>query len=231
MYFAANLPFGIRNLDVLLYSSGALLHGWGWPQLYGSFWVALAFAFALVPFLLRRHKAADVLLAAVVVSMVIAHLGSRGHGLHGFGPRYLFEVFAPLLLLTARGFVELARQGCNGREVERRLLVVASALLFSILCGTAAAALPHRLALYRGYNGVDSSLERQVSERGLERALILLPPGDWRGWASSARIMEPNPVADLLFIQAEADDPAIVGIAGDRPIYAWEDRRLVAVEQ
>ena len=42
MYFAANLPFGIRNLDVLLYSSGTLLHGWGWPQLYGSFWVALA---------------------------------------------------------------------------------------------------------------------------------------------------------------------------------------------
>ena len=230
MYFAANLPFGIRNLDVLLYSSGTLLHGWGWPQLYGSFWVALALAFAMVPFLLRRHKATDVLLAAVVVSVVIAHLGSRGHGLHGFGPRYLFEVFAPLLLLTARGFVELARQGCNGREVERRPLVAASTLLFVILCGTAAAALPHRLALYRGYNGVDGSLERQVAEEGIERALILLPPDDWRGWALAARMTEPEPTADLLFIQAEPNDPAIMGIAGDRSIYAWRDGRLLAVE-
>jgi hypothetical protein len=230
MYFAANLPFGIRNTDVLLYSAGNVLHGWGWPQFHGPFWVALALAFALVPFLLRRSRPTDVLLAVMVGSVMVALLGSRGHGLHGFGPRYLFEVFAPLYLLTARGFVELARQKFNGHEVERRLLIAASTLLFVILCGTAAVALPHRLGLYRAYNGVDGSLEQQVGEAGIERALILLPPDDWRGWAMAARMFEPDPEADLLFIQANPDDPLIAEMAGDRPIYLWRNGALETVD-
>jgi hypothetical protein len=231
MYFAANLPFGIRNADVLFYSAGNVLHGWGWPRFFGPFWVALAFAFALVPFLLRQKSTNDVLLAAMVGSAMVALLGSRGHGLHGYGPRYLFEVFAPLYLLTARGFVELARQKFNGQPVERRLHIAASTLLFAILCCTAAMALPHRLGLYRGYNGVDGSLEQRVAEARLERALVLLPPDDWRGWAMAARMFQPDPEADLLFIQASPDDPALAEIAGDRPIYAWRDGQLVAVEK
>jgi 4-amino-4-deoxy-L-arabinose transferase-like glycosyltransferase len=227
MYFAANLPFGIRNADVLLYSAGNVLHGWGWPRFHGPFWIALAFSFALVPFLLRRIKATDVLLAVMVGTLMVALLGSRGHGLHGFGPRYLFEIFAPLYLLTARGFVELARKRFDEPEEERPLLRSASTLLFVILCGTAALALPHRLGLYRGYNDIDGSLASAVTEAGLERALILLPPGDWRGWAMAAGMFEPDPDASLLFIQAEPDDPLIANIAGDRPIYAWRDRRLV----
>jgi len=227
MYFSANLPFGIRNTDVLLYSAGHVLHGWGWPQFHGPFWVALAFAFALVPFLLRRSRATDILLAAMVGMVMLALLGSRGHGLHGFGPRYLFEAFAPLYLLTARGFVELARQRFDGQEVERHLLAAASTLLFVLLCGTAAIALPHRLGLYRGYNAVNGTLEQQIGEAEIERALILLPPGDWRGWAMTARMFEPDPEANLLFIQAEPDDPAIPEIAGDRPVFTWRDGRLV----
>ena len=229
MYFAANLPFGIRNLDVLLYSAGNVLHGWGWSTFHGPFWVALAFALVLVPFLLRRHRAGDVLLAAMVVSLAVALLGSRGHGLHGFGPRYLFEAFAPLFLLSARGFVELARLGSHGLEVERRLQIAASGLIFIVLCGAGVAALPHRLGLYHGYNGIDGSLERQVADAGIERALVLLPPDDWRGWAMAARLMEPDPNADLLFIQAEPDDPVIAEIADGRPIYVWRNRRLVPV--
>ena len=231
MYFAANLPFGLRNLDVLVYSAGNVLHGWGWPAFHGPLWIALAFAFVLVPFLRRRHTVTDAVLAAMVVSVILVHLGSRGHGLHGFGPRYLFEAFAPLLLLTARGFVELARQTVDGLDVERRLHIATSGLLFFILCGSAAMALPRRLDLYRGYNGVDGSLARQVAAADLERALVLLPVDDWRGWAMVAGMMTADPEADLLFIQADADHPAIAEIAGDRPVYAWQDRQLVEIEK
>ncbi len=230
MYLTTNLPFGIRNLDVLLYTAGNLLHGWGWPVFHGPFWVALGLALALVPFLLRRAKSGDVLLVSVVAAVAIAHLGSRGHGLHGFGPRYLFEAVPPLVLLTARGFVEAARSPANGAGVERRLRVVASALLFVVLCGTAAASLPLRLALYRGYNRVDRSLERQVATHGLTRAVVLLPSDDWRGWAESARLMSTDPDPGLLFIQVEPNDPEVREIAGDRPIFAWRDRNLVPVE-
>jgi len=47
----------------------------------------------------------------------------------------------------------------------------------------------------------------------------------------AARMMEPDPDADLLFIQADPDDPAIFEIAGDRPILLWRDGRLVATEE
>jgi hypothetical protein len=227
MYFAANLPFGIRNLDVLLYSAGNALHGWGWSVFHGPLWVALALSFAAVPFLIRRHRAGDVLLAMMVVALMVAVVGSRGHGLHGFGPRYLFEAFAFLFILSARGFVELARQTVDGRDVERRFHVGASALLFVALCGSGAAALPHRLGLYHGYNGIDSSLERQISAAQIERAVVLLPVDDWTGWAMAARLMDTDPDADLLFIQAEPDDPEIQEIAGDRLIYLWQSNRIV----
>lgn len=229
IYLAANLPFGIRNLDAMLYTAGAMVHGWGWPLFHGTCWVALSLAFALVPFLVRRHSAADVLLASIVVSVAVAHLGSRGHGLHGFGPRYLFEAFAPLFLLTARGFVELARPSHALRECLRPLLKFASATLFVILCGTAAVVLPLRLSLYRGYNEIDGSLERQVENAGLDRALVLLPTDEWQGWGSASRLMDPDPLADLLFIQAETENPEIWKIAGDRPIFAWRQRQLKPV--
>ena len=214
---------------ILAIAATSAVAGGQWPQFHGPFWVALAFTFALAPFLLRRSRVTDWLLAAMVGSVVVALLGSRGHGLHGFGPRYLFETFAPLYLLTARGFVELTRQSFGGLEVERRLRIAASTTLFVVLCGTAAVSLPHRLGLYRSYNGVDGSLEREVTETRLDRALVLLPTGDWQGWASAARIFDPDPEADLLFIQADPDDAAVVEAAGDRPIYVWRDGRLLPV--
>jgi 4-amino-4-deoxy-L-arabinose transferase-like glycosyltransferase len=231
MYLVDNLPFGIRNLDVLIYSAGAVLHGWGWPQFHGTLWVAMAFAFALVPFITRRNSAADMLLALIVVSVAVAHLGSRGHGLHGFGPRYLFEIFAPLFLLTARGFFELARPLRRVRGPSRPLSVPVSALLFMVLCATAAVSLPKRLSLYRGYNGVDGSLERQVVEAGVGSAVVLLPTDRWQGWGSAARMWKPDPEAEILFIEAEIEDPKVWEIAGGRPVFAWRHGQLKLVEE
>ena len=226
MYLTENIPFGLQNLDVLLASTGASLFGWGWEIVHGPIVGAAALSLALVPFLMGRRRSYDFLLGAMVICILVLHLGTRGHGLHGFGPRYYFEIFACLFLLTARGFQELGRMGGSGQLVERRIPVAAAGLLFFALCMPAGAILPHRLELYRGYNGVDGTLERQVVSSGLERALILLPPDDWRGWAMASRLMKPDPEADLLFIQADPDDPAIIDIAGDREIYLWRSPRL-----
>jgi hypothetical protein len=231
MYLTANIPFGLRNLDVLVASSGSALFGWGWDFVHGPAPLALALAFSCLPFILRRARSTDLMLAAIVVAVTVAHLGTRGHGLHGFGPRYYFEIFAPLFLLTARGFQELARIGVNDRWAENRLSARIAVALFLVLNLSAAAVLPRRLALYRGYNGVGGSLEQQIAELALERGLVILPPDRWQGWAMAARMMEPDPDADLLFIQAEADDPAIFEIAGDRQVLLWRDGRLVAPEE
>jgi 4-amino-4-deoxy-L-arabinose transferase-like glycosyltransferase len=223
MYLTENIPFGLRNLDVLLASTGSSLYGWGWEIFHGPIVGAVTLALALIPFLMGRQRSYDLLLGAMVVCVLVLHLGTRGHGLHGFGPRYYFEIFACLFLLTARGFQELGRMGGSSRLVERRIPVAAAGLLFFALCMPAGAILPHRLELYRGYNGVDGTLEEQVVSAQLERALILLPTGDWRGWAMASRLMKPGSEAALLFLQADPDDPAITEIAGDREIFVWRD--------
>jgi hypothetical protein len=231
MYFAANIPFGLQNLDALVVSTASAIYGWGWDFVHGPLPLALALAFACVPFMLRRARPTDRLLAAIVIVVIIAHLGTRGHGLHGFGPRYYFEIFAPLFLLTARGFQELARIGVNQRRVVNQPSALIAVGLFLTLNLSAAAVLPRRLSLYRGYNGVDGSLVRQIATRALDRGLVVLPPDQWQGWAMAARMMAPEPGADLLFIQAWPDDPAIAEIAGNRRVYLWSDGKLVPVEQ
>jgi hypothetical protein len=226
MFGAANIPFGLRNLDALLASSGAANLGWGWDFLHGPWIIGLCFAPALVPLFAKRWRTTDLLLAAMITGVLIAYVGTRGHGLHGFGPRYYFEVLAPFFLLTARGFFDLARLGVGTRRTEKRGPVLISFGLFLALCLPAAAILPHRLSLYRGYNGVDGALERQLEALALQRALIVLPTDEWQGWAAAARLVDFRPDAPILFIQADARDPAIATIAGDRPIFLWRDGRL-----
>jgi hypothetical protein len=226
MFGAANIPFGLRNLDALIASSGAADLGWGWSFLHGPWIIALTFAPALVPLLAKRRRTVDWLLAAMVASVFVAYLGTRGHGLHGFGPRYHFEVLAPFFLLTARGFFDLARLGVDPRRAEKRGPVLVSFGLFFTLCLPAAAILPSRLSLYRGYNGVDGGLERQLEALAPQRALIVLPTDEWQGWAAAARMVDFRPDAPILFIQADAGDPAITAIAGDRPVFVWLDGRL-----
>ncbi len=230
MYLLDNLWFGLRNLDALLASTCAAISGWGWDLVHGPLVLALALAFACVPFLLRRARPTDWLLLAMVVSVLIAHLGTRGHGLHGFGPRYYFEIFACLYLLTARGFQELARMGADPDHARKRTPAAAALALFLVLNLTAVAVLPRRLALYHGYNGVDGSLERQVAAANPGRALVLFATDDWQGWAMAARMMETGPDADLLFAEGDPDDPAFRQLAGDRELYLWHDGRLVQVE-
>jgi len=231
MYFASNIPFGLQNLDALVVSTASAIFGWGWDFVHGPVPLALALAFSCLPFILRRARSTDLMLATIVIAVMVAHLGTRGHGLHGFGPRYYFEVFAPLFLLTARGFQELARIGVHEQWAENRLSARIAVVLFLALNLSAAAVLPRRLALYRGYNKVDGSLEHRIAELALERGLVILPPDRWQGWAMAARIMEPGPDADLLFLQADPNDPAIAEIAGDRKVYLWRDGRLVAAEE
>ena len=226
MFGAANIPFGLRNLDALLTSSGAALTGWGWEWFHGPWVIALAFAPAVVALITKRTRLSDWLLAAMVLCAAVAYVGTRGHGMHGFGPRYHFEVFAPFFLLTARGFFVFAGRGDRGQGSEKKVPVIAAFGLFFALSLPAGAILPNRLSLYRGYNGVDGSLEEQFEDISPKRALVVLAPDEWEGWAEASRMLDFSTDAPFLVIQADADDPAIPVIAGDRPVYLWRDGRL-----
>ncbi|PWB71383.1 MAG: hypothetical protein C3F15_12740 [Holophagae bacterium] len=237
MYGLANLPFGIQNMDAILASTVPALYGWGW----GSSWVwifqALPLAFAWIPFLLRRAGRAEVVLLGVVACVVAGHLLTRAHGLHGFGPRYYFDAFFALYLLTARGVLELGRIGADpasptgNRAAGSRATTAAAALLIVALCLPAALALPERLRLYHGYNGVDGSLERAIAEAGLERAIVVFGGDDWQDWAMASRHMTGQLARDLVFARSLDDNSALWAAYPDRPVWVWEDGRLEKIEE
>jgi hypothetical protein len=192
---------------------------------------ALPLAFAWIPFLLRRAGRAELLLLAVVACLAAAHLGTRAHGLHGYGPRYYFDAFFALYLLTARGVLELGRIGTDaaaaGERAPRNLATAAAAaVLLAGLCLPAAIGLPERLRLYRGYNGVDSSLEGAIAEAGLERAIVVFGGDDWQDWAMASRHMTGQLAGDLVFARGLDDNSALWAAYPDRPVWTWQDGRL-----
>ncbi len=219
MYSIEHAAFGIRNLDTLLSSLGPLVHGWGWPWLSGPVSLALPFAFIAVLFLSRRSTREDRLLAAVAAAVILAHLGTRATGLHGFGPRYLFVPCGIAWVLTARGAAVLAAR-------ERRSHPVAAVLL-ALLILSAGVAIPHRLSLYRGYNDVTPDMGRAASTLP-QCSLVLFPEDNWRGWAEASPWLgrEDDHTAPLF----AADLGETLGLEWcypDRRIYRWADDKMV----
>jgi hypothetical protein len=234
MYSAENIPFGLQNLDAILASVAPALHGWGWSFTRSPLvLLALPLAFAWVPFLVRRATREDLLLAGLVAGIAAVHLGTKAHGLHGFGPRYYFDAFAALYLLTARGFQELARvsRDPGGRGgAGAAVTTVAASLLLVTLCLPAALVLPDRLGLYRGYNGVDGSLERAVETARLEHAIVLFADDDWRDWAMVSRMMNGGRHDGIVFARSLEDNSALWSAYPDLPVSAWREGILRRLE-
>ncbi len=82
------------------------------------------------------------------------------------------------------------------------------------------------VALARNALAACGPLEEQFEDISPKRALVVLAPDEWEGWAEASRMLDFSTDAPFLVIQADADDPAIPVIAGDRPVYLWRDGRL-----
>jgi hypothetical protein len=229
MYGLDNLAFGLQNMDALLATTIPALYGWGWGFAWGWLFQALPLAFASVPFLLRRAGREDLLLAACFAGLALVHLGTKANGLHGFGPRYYFDGFFCLHLLTARGFQELARITYHPPTMAATR--AATVILFLALNLPAAFMLPDRIGLYRGYNHVDSSLERAIEEDGVDRAIILFTEDYWQDWAMASRLMTADGADDLIFAKSLDDNSALWAAYPDHPVYTWSEAGLEPLER
>lgn len=215
MYSIRHAAFGLRNVDALIASLEPVVHGWGWPWLSGPVSQALPFAFVAALFLSRRSTREDRLLAAVAVGVVLAHLGTRATGLHGFGPRYLFIPCAIVWILTARGAAILAAK-------ENRTWPVAGVLL-TFLTLSATASIPQRLSLYRGYNDIAPNMTHAASSLP-ECSLVLFPNDNWRWWAEASPWLGLQ--GDHLQVLFAADRGETLGLEWcypDRWIFRWTD--------
>jgi hypothetical protein len=228
-YSLSNIPDGLRNLDLLLVHAAPALFGWGWPLCSPWVVIGLGSALAFVPFLLGRRERSDVLLAVLFIEVALAYLPTRWNGLHGYGARYYFEIFFVIYLLTARGFQELARVGVG--RLKTQWTAWATILLFVVLNATTVATLPARLAHYCGYNHVDGLLEQAIADQKVDHGLVLFGFWQWYDWGRAARLHQASPDADLVFACRRGNLDALLRYYEGRPIYLWNDLRLVPVER
>ncbi len=224
MFAGSNVGFGLRHLDTILAHLGPALLGWGWPVIPAGWTGPLALGVCALPLLSRRPRPAVVFLAGFAAILAAVHLGARGHGLHGFGPRYWFEAFPALWLLAACGLRHLA--AAAGLPSRR-----AAALAGAVLVTTTAAGLPWRLAAYRGYNWVDRSLVEAVERAGLGRGALLLTDDRWIGWGSAAPYLEPPPDARLLVLQGPGHTIDELRERTRREVWVWDGAELRRAER
>lgn len=188
-YGQHTIAAGLVNLDELLTSLAIDLFGW-------PFYLTLAFT--AIPFILRRARLADWLLLAGGALLAGAYIGYFYHGIY-LGPRYLFETLPFLLILTARGIVELARVGVWARAVvrgwtsppsplsreergdlndsdPRRVSVATVALMAALLACSLVYFWPRQIALHDNFTGLPAgthiALDRIYSP-GLHHAIIV----------------------------------------------------------
>ncbi|HEY3123118.1 MAG TPA: glycosyltransferase family 39 protein, partial [Thermoanaerobaculia bacterium] len=219
-----NLPIGLMYLDATTASVLPAIFGWGWGILSGWLVLSLTLAFACVPFLIRRPGRFEVLLGAMFLVLPLSFLAWGFHGLHGYGPRFYFEAFLGIYLLTARGFFLLggidSERGGGGFRWGRGVALLSVGLLLLLVLSTALT-LPSRMRLYRGYNGVSSALEAAISREKIHRALILFPDDSWFPWGAASNLLPADLHGDLAFAVSRPDNSKLAAFYPDRPAYMW----------
>jgi hypothetical protein len=96
-----------------------------------------------------------------------------------FGPRFLYESLAPILLLSARGLVEFPRfvgraVGADAGTRARNVTAVAAVLSLAV---TAGVGLPRLLAAYGdSYFDVNDRLRARVTARDIRNAVVFVGP-------------------------------------------------------
>ena len=210
-----SLPDGLINTDSAMATILPMAFGWGWKWISGWQILSLTLAFAFVPFLTGKANKWDYLLLMTFLSLPIAYAPHRFIGGHAFGPRFYYEVFFCLFLLTARGFFLLGN--LNRASIARP---VANAL-FILLSLSTALTLPERLKLYKGYNDVDRALERAIKAQKITRAVVLLGNENWRDWNNAANLLPGSFDSDLIIAGNATDNSALFETYADRPVYLW----------
>ncbi|MBV9281272.1 MAG: glycosyltransferase family 39 protein [Chloroflexi bacterium] len=178
----------------------------GWP--YG---VALAFAF--VPFAVCAARRWDYLLLASFAGVVVVHALYWAPGLM-YGPRYYYEALPALLLLTARGVVELGRLPLRvwpafrpGRHPGAGA-VLPAVLILGLVSFNLWFYLPAQLPLYRHYNYSSAAELRAVARARVHHALVFVvshPPGFWASYGNVFFANDPHLRGDIVYARDEGD--------------------------
>ncbi len=126
----------------------------------------------LIPFALPTRDRHDWLLLLCFLSLLIAYFFYWFHNVC-FGPRFLYESSACLLLLTARGIILLPQLLTRNFKIKNPPLTAFFSRAFALsILFLFTVALPPLFKTYHTYSGVSAVVHKTVRRAGLKNALV-----------------------------------------------------------
>ncbi len=181
-----SLPAGAMLMD----SHAAVLS----PILFATPVVGLSVALALVPLLLAPHRRVLNLLLMPLSLLAAYHLWPL-NGLHGYGPRFLFEATPYLCTLIGLGIV------LTWDRIPLPSLRVITLLGALSLFIYNAHALYRELPTYEDYNQISAKVARDLERISKERSIVLVGEGLWQNQGYANMWLDPT-LSDFVAIRA-----------------------------
>jgi len=202
---------GLRNTALNLSMLNSDMFGWG-----GGFFLGPVLLGMILPVILRRVKLLEILLLgsfAATVALYIAYFTPSPN----FGPRYYYETIPAVLILTASGLGQLARNA-NGSENAQRKAAVFFLLVF-LTAGSLSTALPRHLL---HYSASLPPIVQRTAVSGLDEisnAVVLVAPPQF--WANVFLWNSPNLDESVIYaLDVGPDSPREIRAAfPNRKIY------------
>lgn len=200
---------GLVNTDQLLTSLNITLFGW-------PFYFTLALV--LFPFISGKARGWDFVYGCIVSLFIIMFFLYFAHGI-AFGPRYYFEAFPALILLTARGFAILLKRPDSLIHFKKVFATSGQTQLLPILIFSALLSCnffyfaPRQAYLYKGWNTnppmpkLGNFIIRDLQGRtsNLHNSLIVID-NRFLFWEHFAVLNCPTFDCDTVFALASNDD-------------------------
>jgi 4-amino-4-deoxy-L-arabinose transferase-like glycosyltransferase len=184
----------------------------GWP---GLSWIPLVLGLALRP---RRAK--DWSLMAPFACLVIAYLFYWiGSPARLWGPRYYFEGFGGLWLLSAVGL--LKTWDWASKQTQRWLRPALVAVLVLMVAGGLAINLPYRMGEAQGFYGITRSQLDPIEDAGLHNALVIVYAERWLEYGAMLGEASPRLDDDVVYARGNGDeiDAGVIAIYPGRAVF------------
>ena len=226
-------PWGYTPIDALNNVSRnfheLLEHAFGWPQF-------TTLSLAALPFLSGRARRWDVLWAAGFLAVAAGYALWWADGIM-YGPRFYYEGFGFLILLTARGVdVLLDIASPLASPVRTPVQWMPMGLVYLVVAGlvafNAAFYFPGQWALYHGYNYVNHSKLDAVARAGIHHAVVFADVGQWYEWWEYGMVFSANDpllTGDVIYARdlGDARDRELMADFPGRSFYRLEGTHLI----
>lgn len=203
----SNFQFGLGMVDSML---GYLLS----IEWY-SITPYLFFCFAAFAFFLKTRLAAVLFLP--FLSLCFAYSFLNTNGMHGYGPRFLFEGTPAIAALAGLTFNYLSRFRIKALTTLLLLIVVS----YNI------AGLIRILPMYRDYNYIYNAFYRVISAAPLDKSILLVKDYSWQSMDIAATLYDPH-YKQLLMIKELPDSSheAWIKAYPERKVYLVDGLRI-----